>query len=382
MRIAIVGPTHPIKGGVSQHTTVLARRLRSAGHDVEIVSWLHQYPQRLYPGVQTVERPEFEPFEPTHRTLSWNRPDTWLREARRLRSHDHVVFAHITPVQVPPYLSMLKVLSRSRTSTAVICHNVLPHERSRVDERMVGALLRATDHVIVHSEHQQAEAAALTSAPVTVARLAPFMPDGFVQRAPDDGEHRRLVFFGLVRPYKGLDVLLRALARGPDDVRLRVAGEFWGGIASTEGLCRELGIAERVELVSGYIDADEVPKHFSDVDAMVMPYRTATGSQGVWTAFEFGVPVIVTDTGHLADDVTVGVDGLVAKPDDVDSLAGAINEFYQPSVPERMRAAVAPIDPDPYWVAYLDALLGPNISAAPEGPPVQEAAPPGGKSFI
>ena len=313
MRIAIVGPTHPIKGGVSQHTTVLATRLRAAGHDVEIVSWLRQYPKRLYPGVQTVGQAEFAPFEPTRRRLSWNRPDSWVREARRLRSFDQVVFAHITPVQVPPYLTMLKVLARSGTPTAVVCHNVLPHERSRVDEKMVAALLRATDRVIVHSDEQRDEATRLTSAPVVVARLAPFMPDGFVQRAPDEGEHRRLIFFGLVRPYKGLDVLLRAMAKGPDDVRLRVAGEFWGGTGPTEQLCQELGIADRVELVSGYIDADEVPKHFSDVDAMAMPYRTATGSQGVWTAFEFGVPVIVTDAGHLAVDVRPGVDGVVAR---------------------------------------------------------------------
>src|SRR5207302_10980948 len=99
MQIAIVGPTHPIKGGVSQHTTVLAERLVAAGHDVRIVSWLRQYPQRLYPGRQTVDKPEFEPFAATERTLSWNRPDSWIRSARRLRNVDLVEFAHITPVQ-------------------------------------------------------------------------------------------------------------------------------------------------------------------------------------------------------------------------------------------------------------------------------------------
>ena len=377
MRIAIVGPTHPIKGGVSQHTTVLANRLRAAGHEVEIVSWLRQYPQRLYPGVQTVERPEFEPFEPSRHTLSWNRPDSWWREGRRLRDRDLVVFAHITPVQVPPYLIMVRALS-GHASTAVVCHNVLPHERGRFDERLVRALLRRADHVVVHSEQQRDEATALTSGPVTVARLAPFMPDGFVQRTPLEGEHRRLIFFGLVRPYKGLDVLLRALARGPNDVRLRIAGEFWGGTDETAMLCRELGLVDRVEMVSGYVDANQVPALFSDVDAMVMPYRTATGSQGVWTAFEFGVPVIVTDTGHLADDVTPGVDGLVARPGDVDSLAAAIQEFYQASVPERMRAAVAPVDPETYWQAYVAALTDP-LHATTKGTAVQEAAPPGGR---
>ena len=83
MRIAVVGPTHPFKGGVAQHTTVLAQQLVAAGHHVEIISWLRQYPQRLYPGKQTVEHPEFDLFEPTSRVLSWNRPDSWVRVARR-----------------------------------------------------------------------------------------------------------------------------------------------------------------------------------------------------------------------------------------------------------------------------------------------------------
>ena len=382
MRIAVVGPTHPIKGGVSQHTTVLANRLRSAGHEVEIVSWLRQYPKRLYPGVQLVDRPEFEPFEPTRRELSWNRPDSWIREARRLRRHDLVVFAHITPVQVPPYLSMLRILRGSATPTAVICHNVLPHDRSPVDRTAVGALLRAADRVVVHSEQQFAEARELTTGPIALARLAPFMPTGFVQRHPAPGEHRRLVFFGLVRPYKGVDVLLRALTAAPADVRVRIAGEFWGGTAATEALAAELGLSDRVELVSGYIAADEVPALFADVDAMVLPYRSATGSQAVWTAFEFGVPVIATTAGHLADDVRVGVDGLVAAPDDVDSLAAAITEFYTAGTPERMRAQVRPVDPGPYWTAYIDALLGTADAPGPdlvEGTPMQEAAPPGGK---
>jgi glycosyltransferase involved in cell wall biosynthesis len=369
MRIAVVGPTHPIKGGVSQHTTVLANRLRSTGHDVEIVSWYRQYPKRLYPGVQLVDKPEFDLFEPTRRSLAWNRPDTWIREALRLRGRDLVVFAHITPVQVPPYFLMLRVLRHFGTPTAVICHNVLPHDRSIVDRTAVAALLRSTDRVVVHSEHQLTEAEGLTSAPIAVARLAPFMPAGFVQRRPAPGEHRRLIFFGLVRPYKGVDVLMRALALGPGDVRLRIAGEFWGGTEATRGLAAELGIEDRIQIVDGYIAADQVPELFRDVDAMVLPYRTATGSQGVWTAFEFGVPVIATTAGHLADDVRVGVDGLVATPDDVPSLAAALDDFYSPGTPERMRAQVGPVDPDPYWREYLDALLGPAAREARHEPP-------------
>ena len=380
MQVAVVGPTHPFKGGIAQHTTVLAQRLAARGDTVQIVSWRRQYPERLYPGQQTVDAPEFDLFEPTHRSMSWNRPDTWVRAARRLRDMDLVVFAHVTPVQVIPYRVMLVALRGGRARTAVICHNVLPHERGRADKALVSQMLRAADSVLVHSDAQAAIARELTDKPIAVAQMAPFMPAGFARRAPAPGEHRRLVFFGLVRPYKGLDVLLRALAKGPSDVRLRVAGEFWGGTDATVALSRELGIADRVELRDGYVGAADVPALFADVDALVLPYRSATGSQAVWTGFEFGVPVIATRAGHLADDVRGGVDGEVAEPDDVDSLAAALHRFYEPGTPERMRAEVKPVDPAPYWDRYLRALIdGANVPVRPEGELMPEAAPPGGK---
>ncbi len=280
------------------------------------------------------------------------------------------MFAHITPVQVPPYLTMIAALRGARARTVVICHNVLPHERSWLDKSLVSSLLRAVDRVIVHSDREAELARTLTKRPIAVAAIAPFMPDGFVQRKPTAGEHRRLLFFGLVRPYKGLDVLLRALAAGPRDVRVRVAGEFWGGTRATEELCRELGITDRVEFRNGYIAASDVPKLFADVDALVLPYRSATGSQGVWTGFEFGVPVIATKAGNLADSIRVGIDGLVAEPSSVASLTGTLNEFYQPGMPERMRADVRPVDPDPYWARYLDAVLQGFSPAVPRARPV------------
>jgi glycosyltransferase involved in cell wall biosynthesis len=357
MRVAIVGPTHPFKGGVAQHTTVLAKRLADAGHDVELVSWLRQYPKRLYPGRQEVDAPEFEPFEPTRRALSWNRPDTWIRVGRQLRNHDLVLIAHITPVQVAPYWTLLAALRGGRARSMIISHNVLPHERNRLDKHAVALLFGAADRIIAHSDSEAAIARELTRTRVVAAPVAPFLPEGFVRSAPTPGEHRRLIFFGIVRPYKGLDVLLNALAKAPDDVRLRVVGEFWGGTDKTEQLCRDLGIADRVEIRDGYLAANQVPAQFADVDAMVLPYRTATGSQGVWTAFEFGVPAIVTRAGHLADDVRDGVDGFVVDPDDVEQMADALNRFYQPGFPQRMRGEVHPVDPGPYWDRYLAAVL-------------------------
>lgn len=359
LRVVVFGPTHPFKGGVAQHTTTLAHQLVRRGHTVDLVSWSRPYPERLYPGQLTVEVPEIDPFGSVERTLSWNRPDTWLAAGRRHRGADVAVFAHVVPVQAVPYRVSMAALGSGPRRT-VLCHNVIPHERHPGDRMLVSGLLRPADRVLVHSADQAALAAGLAGGrvPVVAASLPPNFPDAFTARRPQAGEHRRILFFGIVRPYKGVDVLLRALAAGPPGVRLRIAGEVWGGLEALRSLCAELGVEDRVELMTGYIDATAVPDLFADVDALVLPYREATGSQAVWTGFQFGVPVIATRTGELAAAVTEGVDGLVAEPGEVDSLAAALHELYRPGRAEQLRAGVQPVDVDARWSLYLDRLLG------------------------
>ncbi len=393
MRIAIVGPAHPYKGGGARHTTELAHRLSAAGHDVIIESWRAQYPARLYPGRQTLDTPEGDPYPRTYRRLAWYRPDGWLAAGRRLRSADLVVFALLTPIQAPAYLAILAALRRSalrrsaphRASTAVICHNVLPHERRPGDVPLTRALLSAAGLALVPSAAQAAQARALAPATkIVVAPMPPHLPA--VAAVPADARdiHRperavvpppgqpqprvadpapgttpgRLLFFGIVRPYKGLDVLLQALAQASAHLTLTVAGEFWGGTEDTEKLIAALGLAGRVTLRPGYVPASDIPALFAAADALVLPYREATASQNALLAFAHGVPVITTTAGTLADQVRDNVDALTCAPGDPDALARALTAFGDPPTARRLRAAVTPVDPAPAWAAYLDALLG------------------------
>ncbi|MEU5883256.1 glycosyltransferase family 4 protein [Spirillospora sp. NPDC047279] len=358
MRIAIVGPAFPYKGGGAHHTTELAHRLAAAGHEVVIESWRAQYPGFLYPGQQTIDEPEGEPFPGTRRALDWRRPDGWWRTGRSLRSYDLVVLAVLSPVQVPSYLGILSGLRRGAPVVA-LCHNVLPHERKPYDKPLMKALLKRVDGVLVHSEQQAGIARGLTARPVRVAEMPAHLPTpagGSAERG--EGVRDRLLFFGIVRPYKGLDVLLRALANGPGNVSLTVAGEFWGGLDETRALISALGLAGRVELRPGYVPAADVPGLFEASDALVLPYRTATASQNVWMAYEHGIPVIATRVGGFADQIRDGEDGLVCEPDDAGSLADALERFYAPGEPERLRSGVRPVDHEPLWSAYVDALTG------------------------
>ena len=165
-----------------------------------------------------------------------------------------------------------------------------------------------------------------------------------------------MLFFGIVRPYKGLDVLLHALARAPEELTPTVAGEFWAGTGETEKLITELGLADRVRLCPGYVPAAGIPALFAAADVLVLPYREATASQNALLAFARGVPVITTTAGALGDLVRDDVDGLTCVSGDTDDLFRALMAISVPGTAGRLRAGIRDVDPEPGWAAYLQAL--------------------------
>ena len=372
MRIALVGPAHPFKGGGAAHTTELAHRLAGRGHDVTIESWSRQYPRMLYPGQPTVDSPEVRLFEPTRRELSWRRPDGWVRVGRRLaRTADAVVLCVLSPVQVPAYLAIRYGLAGSRgTRTVALCHNVLPHEPRFFDTALMRALLRRTDGVLVHSERQAQLAGSLAPVAARAVTMPPHLPED-AQRGPVSGAgtasdaaagarwspRRRLLFFGIVRPYKGLDVLLRALAQGPPDVSLTVAGRVLGWHRADRGPHRRArpdgpgGAAARLR--AGRPGAGTVRCGGRAGAALPRGDGLAERVDGPRPRG----PRHRHPGGALADHVRDGVDGLLCDPEDVAGLADTLHRFYEPGEPARLRAGVEAVDPEPYWTSYVDELV-------------------------
>ena len=271
----------------------------------------------------------------------------------------------VTPVQVPAYLTLARAARSGGCTVIALCHNVLPHESRSLDEPLMKALLRRMDALVVHSDEEAALAATLTAAPVEVTALPPHWPGS--GRRPAVGREpvpprNRLLFFGMVRRYKGLDLLLRALSEAGPPVGLTVAGEIWEGRDELLRLISDLGLGDRVTLSEGYVPADDIPAVFAAADALVLPYRSATASQNAMMAFEFGIPVIATRVGALADAIEDGVNGFLCAPGDVADLTGAIEALYQPGALERLRQGVRGLDPGPLWDDYL-AAVGKAISA-------------------
>jgi glycosyltransferase involved in cell wall biosynthesis len=379
LRVALVGPTHPYKGGVAAHTTTLAHELADAGHDVTLVSWSHLYPSALYPGEQAVPggSPDVEPFPRTLRVLSWARPDTWVGTGRRLRDADVILVVHVIPAVVPAHLALLRAAGAGPTGgsggarragprAVVIAHNVLPHEGHPGDRQLVQALVRRVDAVVVHSDPQAALAAALGAHQVRELTLPPHLPGGPPEPRPasdDDGSPVRVLSLGIVRDYKGVDLLVDAVRDVPG-IRLTVAGELWGDAGRrVRELAADPRLEGRVEVHGGYVPADRIAGLLARHDVVALPYRAATASQNALLARRHGVPVLASAVGTFPEQVRDGVDGLLVPPSDRAALVGALRRLAEPGCVESLRAQVRPPDLSGPWANYVGGIEA--LAAAP-----------------
>jgi len=322
VRIVYVGPLPPLPGGISQHGAQLVRAHAAEGHEVRVISWRAQYPRMLYKGRQV--DPTATPFPGAQWLLAWYDPLSWRRAGRAARGADLLVFPWVTPVQAPAYRALL---GAARPTPAVaIVHNPIPHEQRPFDRVLTRAVLRRLRGAVVHAE---ASAAALAEiAPGLQVATVPHPPNLEVAATelPPAPPHR-LLFFGFVRPYKGLDVAFEALAKLVAkglDVELVVAGEFWGPVEPWREQLATLGLSARVRLRPGYVPDSEVGDLLAASHLVVAPYRHATQSGIVPIAGGAGRAVVATAVGGLTEQVADGVNGVLAPPGDPDALAAAI----------------------------------------------------------
>lgn len=345
-RFCLLGPTYPYRGGIAHYTTLLARHLREEGHEVLLLSFSRQYPGWLFPG-----KSDKDPSERPLRTkaeyiLDPINPLTWRRTLKRIKEWQPDVV--IIPWWHPYFASAWSVLSRGikRLDPAprlvFICHNVLPHEQGKIGKIVLPTVIKVTlgkgDSFIVHS---QADGdilhALLPQAHYTVTPLPTYADLGDVDTTavelpvtlPED--RPLLLFAGFVRPYKGLDILLDALplVLAEIPVHLLVAGEFWqGSEAQYRRQIQELGIEEHVTIINEYLPDELLAACIDRADVVVLPYRSATQSAIIQTAFGRNTPVITTDVGGLAEVVEDGRTGLVVPPENAEVLATIISKYF------------------------------------------------------
>lgn len=323
LRLTFVGPVPPISSGPAQHGGYLADAL---GHraDVTVLSWQHQYPKVLFKHSQ--RDPSATPHPGARFSLRWWDPLSWWRAGRQIAKSDIAVLTWVTPFHAVPYRVMMQAAGDTRF--VAMAHNVIPHESMPFQEKLTKWVLGRCAGVVTHSATVADELAVLTPGVETLT--TPLPPHIAVERKPlperVDGQ-LRLLFFGFVRPYKGLDVAFEALellaAKGVRP-HLTVVGEFWEPVEKWRADVVSRGLADQVDIRPGYLPDKEVSPLLAAHHALLLPYRSASQSGIVPVALKAGRPVIATAVGGISEAITDGVNGTLAQPGDAVSLADAI----------------------------------------------------------
>ena len=340
MKIVVLGPAHPYRGGLATIMMTMAREMQSRGDEVKVYTFSLQYPSLLFPGKsQTVDTPAPQDLH-IERVVNTCNPFNWIRLGRRLRREapDIILLKYWTPFMAPCFGTIAR-LARKNGKTKVLCQidNVEPHEHHLTDRIFNRYFLGAVDGFVYMSEQVHGELTAYTSAPMLFSPHPMFENFGerverneACKRLGIDNQYRYLLFFGLIRDYKGLDILLEAFERGENrDLRLLVAGEFYNDKEQYRPLFERLG--ERVVLHDHFVADDDVKYYFSVADALVLPYRTATQSGVTQIAYNFSVPMVVTNVGGLPEIVADGRVGFVCEPT-VEGVAEAIGRLDEESL--------------------------------------------------
>ena len=307
MRISLIGPVYPYRGGIAHYTSALAEALEARGHKLQVISFKRQYPAILYPGETDKDTSSSAARIEARYLLDPFYPWTWTAAAHAISDHrPQVALIQWWTTFWGPADAALAHRLRPDMTVAYLIHNVLPHERKFWDPWIAHLALAQGQRFIVQSPSEE-------------KRLRALVPDARISMCPHPVyarlgtrsisreqareslelpiDHPVVLFFGIVRSYKGLKYLIEALALSQTKVpvHLVVAGEFWEDIAAYRRQIHELGLDDRVTLIDRYVPNEEAHVLFSAVDALVAPYVGGTQSGTVQLAFGYGLPAIVSD---------------------------------------------------------------------------------------
>lgn len=343
MNIAIIGPAHPLRGGgISTFNERLAEVLQGQGHTVVIYSFSLQYPSFLFPGKSQFTTEPAPQGLVIHSIINSINPLNWLKAGKTIRDakHDLIIVRYWLPFMGPSLGTILrKVKKNKHTRVLCIADNVIPHEKRPGDMAFTKYFLKPVDAFITMSKDVLEDLKQFTN------KKAVFNPHPVYDNYGDaiskdeacktlglNPANKYVLFFGFIRKYKGLDILLEAMGdqRVKDaGIKLIVAGEFYGDKDFYLELIDQYSLHHDIHLFTEFIPNDEVRLYFGAADLIVQPYRTATQSGITQVAYHFEKPMVVTNVGGLAEVVPDGKVGYVTDPD-AGSIANAILKFFEP----------------------------------------------------
>lgn len=342
MKIIILGTAYPFRGGLATFNERLARQLQAEGHEVEVITFTLQYPSFLFPG-KTQYSSEQAPADLhiTQQVHSCN-PFNWWKVGNKIRrmQPDLLISCYWMAFFAPCYSIIERIAKRNgKTRTIALVHNMIPHEPSILDKLFAPFYVRSTDGFVALSEsvvqdinHLDKNHKPKTSYPHPIYDHygEQMSKEEACQALNLNPENQYMLFFGLVRAYKGLDLLLDAFGKVKDqlpDLRLIVAGEFY---EDEEKYCAQLyfnKLNDRVIIHNDFIADADLRKYFGAADLIVQPYKSATQSGVTQVAFHFEKPMLVTNVGGLGEIVHDHKMGYAVEPN-AEAIAEAITDYY------------------------------------------------------
>lgn len=342
MNILMLGPAHPLRGGIAAFNERLARALMEEGHEVEMVSFRFQYPSFLFPGTSQYSDAPAPANLTIHNSVHSLNPLNWFLIGRQIRKKgpDILIVRFWIPLMAPCLGTILRIV-RKNHKTKIICiaDNIIPHEKRWGDRLFTRYFIKQIDAFITMSETVLHDLRAFTQKP---ALLEPHpLYDHFGTSIPKNEARVKLgidtnqfvfLFFGFIRKYKGLDLLLEAIAilkrKGIKEFRVLIAGEFYEDRKPYDSLIEALDVQELLILKTHFIADADLRNYFCTADVVVQPYRSATQSGVTPLAYHFEKPMIVTNVGGLPAMVQHGQNGLVCAPEP-EAIAFAMREMLE-----------------------------------------------------
>ena len=339
MKITILSTIYPLKGGIAHFNGLLYKELIKQ-NEVKAITFSRQYPSLFFPGKSQLEEENVSEKIPSEIIVDSINPINWIKIGKRIKkdSPDLLVFKYWMPFFAPCFGTISKTAKKNKkTRVLVICDNVIPHERKPGDIAMTKYFFRFVDYFVLLSEKVKTDL--LTLKPDAKSKVIPHpVYSNFGEGVSKEEARKKLnltddkliLFFGFIRDYKGLDVLLEAMAivKNKLDVKLMVAGEFYSNKEKYLNLVDKLELKSSVHLSTDFIPTSEVKYYFSASDVVILPYKDATQSGIVQIAMNFKKPIIAANVGGLGEVVHNNKTGFIVDAKNPSQLAEAILRFY------------------------------------------------------
>ena len=340
--IKLIGTAYPYRGGLAAYNERLGKEFQDKGYSFDIETFTLQYPNILFPGKTQYAECEAPEKILIKRSVNSINPVNWLSVGKRIKKEkpDLVLMKYWTPFMSPCFGTIGR-LARKNGHTKLICiaDNIIPHEKRIVDKQFTKYFLNTIDGLVAMSKSVLDDALMFRKDIPTAICQHPIFDnfgdsvsrDEAIEQLGLDPHFRYMLFFGFIRDYKGLDLLLKAIAHPQlkeQPVKLIVAGEFYTDSKPYYDLIEEIGITNKLVMADKFISNNDVYKYFCAADIVVQPYKDATQSGVTQIGYHFNKPMLVTDVGGLSEIIPHGKVGYVVKPD-VEAIAQALVDFYE-----------------------------------------------------